>query len=414
MFENIVGYTALTSYLTKLVNTKALPSAMLLSAPAFSGKSSCALELARGILCENDRAKKCLCSQCTYVRLLENENIAFLGRREFIIEIKYAEQLLKTYKDPAAYMFFYSAITKLLRRVDDFLWDGIGVWGRELKAAAYSLRELLDEYRAICVKYCKGESITPNDTIKFSASKVQKIVKHAEKLHSSLPTYMLPVQLLRNVITWANISSHGKAKIILLENAEMLQEASASTLLKILEEPPENVFFILTSTRISALLPTILSRVRVISFPKRSKEDEKKVIEKIFRNQDASFHAGSVANFLINTEKKLENYDISAYAEKYLTMAMEKKAFKESYICKENGQLSRSDGLLFLQNLEDILHSMLVGSNLPPQVLKVFLQDCVYAAQKVKVRNLSPKLVLECLYYSLRKKALLYKYETFI
>jgi DNA polymerase-3 subunit delta' len=54
------------------------------------------------------------------------------------------------------------------------------------------------------------------------------------------------------------------ARVVVLEPADTMNIAAANSLLKILEEPPSSVYFILVSSRWRRLLPTILSRCRVL------------------------------------------------------------------------------------------------------------------------------------------------------
>jgi len=58
---------------------------------------------------------------------------------------------------------------------------------------------------------------------------------------------------------------HGK-RVALIAPAERINPAGANALLKILEEPPVNVYFILISSQWRRLLPTVLSRCRSIVF----------------------------------------------------------------------------------------------------------------------------------------------------
>ncbi|HUW36859.1 MAG TPA: DNA polymerase III subunit delta' [Rhodocyclaceae bacterium] len=58
---------------------------------------------------------------------------------------------------------------------------------------------------------------------------------------------------------------HGK-RVALIASAERINQAGANALLKILEEPPINVYFILISSQWRRLLPTVLSRCRSIVF----------------------------------------------------------------------------------------------------------------------------------------------------
>lgn len=52
----------------------------------------------------------------------------------------------------------------------------------------------------------------------------------------------------------------GRYKICIIEDGDLLTAAAANSLLKILEEPPDRLVFIILTTRPWALLPTILSR----------------------------------------------------------------------------------------------------------------------------------------------------------
>ena len=67
-------------------------------------------------------------------------------------------------------------------------------------------------------------------------------------------------------------------RVFIVEDADKMGEAAANSLLKILEEPPDNVHFVLTSSRSNALLPTILSRVMRLRFGNLSSVQFAKVL----------------------------------------------------------------------------------------------------------------------------------------
>jgi DNA polymerase III subunit delta' len=56
----------------------------------------------------------------------------------------------------------------------------------------------------------------------------------------------------------------GKYKICIITNCNRLNTAAANALLKILEEPPPHLVFILTAEHCEQLLPTVISRTRVV------------------------------------------------------------------------------------------------------------------------------------------------------
>jgi DNA polymerase III subunit delta' len=58
----------------------------------------------------------------------------------------------------------------------------------------------------------------------------------------------------------------GRAAVFILDEADRMNDAAANALLKVLEEPPPNVVFILVARGTAALLDTITSRSRVVPF----------------------------------------------------------------------------------------------------------------------------------------------------
>lgn len=70
-----------------------------------------------------------------------------------------------------------------------------------------------------------------------------------------------PVELVRRAREEAYVRpTDGERKVIIFENAEQMNGASANALLKVLEEPPAYLTFILTCDNLSALPETIPSR----------------------------------------------------------------------------------------------------------------------------------------------------------
>lgn len=70
--------------------------------------------------------------------------------------------------------------------------------------------------------------------------------------------------------TFATSSYEGRGSVALLFEAQRLKAESANALLKLLEEPPDEKFFILTCNSLESLLPTIISRCQpiLVAFPR--------------------------------------------------------------------------------------------------------------------------------------------------
>jgi DNA polymerase-3 subunit delta' len=79
------------------------------------------------------------------------------------------------------------------------------------------------------------------------------------------------IDQIRKIISNLETSSHrGNKKIVLIYPVEAMQTAAANSLLKSLEEPPQDVLMILITHQLDQILPTIRSRCRLlpISQPK--------------------------------------------------------------------------------------------------------------------------------------------------
>ncbi len=68
------------------------------------------------------------------------------------------------------------------------------------------------------------------------------------------------VEQVRELIAHAKYKTKHARSVFILEHADSLGTESQNTLLKIIEEPPEGTYFILTANQLQGLLPTIRSR----------------------------------------------------------------------------------------------------------------------------------------------------------
>ncbi len=71
------------------------------------------------------------------------------------------------------------------------------------------------------------------------------------------------------------------AKVYFINGACSMNEAAQNALLKILEQPPENVYFILGDKRKNELLPTVLSRVTLFSLDGETETKKAKYTDKV-------------------------------------------------------------------------------------------------------------------------------------
>lgn len=92
-------------------------------------------------------------------------------------------------------------------------------------------------------------------------------------------------------------SAQDEHRIVLISHAELMNEESQNSLLKNLEEPPERVTFILTTSNLSQLRPTIISRCWYIKFSPLKKDEVSRILIEHF---DIEPHLANGAALLAN------------------------------------------------------------------------------------------------------------------
>jgi DNA polymerase-3 subunit delta' len=104
---------------------------------------------------------------------------------------------------------------------------------------------------------------------------------HPDFLAAARPPDVLefPIDLMREVCaSFALRSARGKGKVVIIDDADDLNEESANCFLKTLEEPPPRSVLILIGSAAQRQLPTIVSRCQVMRFAPLPAELVRKVL----------------------------------------------------------------------------------------------------------------------------------------
>lgn len=84
----------------------------------------------------------------------------------------------------------------------------------------------------------------------------------------------IPVEVVRAIRMDAfKKPSEGERRVYIMKDAERMWEEGASTLLKVLEEPPGDVVFVLVTSNPGSMLPTVRSRCQEVRFSNIALED---------------------------------------------------------------------------------------------------------------------------------------------
>ncbi len=276
MFENVLGQN-ITKQLAEDIRANKLPPSILFFGPNASAKFTTALELARAASCSEKGAWGCNCPSCIKHKEMTSPDLVVLGARDHIPEIKAAsEAFLKTKSIPSRYLFLRS-IRKLTLRFDARLWDSDEQ--RFMKAAP-----IVSEIEELLSTLSKTEPSSFSD--KDLQRLVEELVSKSMKLQESSAYDAIPINQVRKVSSWVRLMPTGSKKILIIENADKMQEGARNAFLKILEEPPAYAIFVLTTEKKSAIMPTILSRVRPYKFDERKNEVFEELIRRVFKGEN--------------------------------------------------------------------------------------------------------------------------------
>lgn len=305
MYDNLL-HQNVTSLLTADIANNRLPGAILFSGIQGSGKLTAALETARILSCSGEKKGHwlCNCVSCQQHKALVSANVLLAGPKDCSPEIvassrTFLNSVMNNSKHlVAARYLFIRSIRKLTMRFSPILLEG----DDKLSKIAVLINSINEELEPIDFTH---------DLPDFASvqKSVEKIVPLCEKLESEFLYDSIPIAQIRNAASWARLKTINGKKTIIIENADRMLELVRNALLKILEEPPEDTIFILTTSKRNAVMPTILSRVRTYNFKERTLEEQKEVISRVFHNESFS---GSIEDFLLTflpvTPENLKNY----------------------------------------------------------------------------------------------------------
>lgn len=389
MFENLVNQEA-GKLLAADIRHNRLPGAILFSGSEASGKLTAALETARILSChENPQGKwLCECPSCLQHKSLICSNLMLMGPRDCSLEISAAAKTFTDahfinakFIDAARYLFLRS-VRKLTLRFNGILWEGdsslnkIGSLIEEINENLEVLdfpRELPDitEVKKIC----------------------EEISKLCNKLEEDFLYDSIPINQVRNMEAWAHIKTEEGRKTVIIENADRMQTSVRNALLKILEEPPEDVVFILLTSKRNAIMQTILSRVRTYNFADRTLNQQQEVIQRVFHNDDFN---GSINDYLL-TYLPVTPSEIKGQARVFYNSVANRQICNIEEIVKKCEKFNpRIELRLFLSNIAAFTKPLLnsqAGTEAAAQTMQL-LRNC---SDNITLYNQSPASALEIL-----------------
>ncbi|MCE5257160.1 MAG: hypothetical protein LLF89_10000 [Spirochaetaceae bacterium] len=279
MFENLLAQDEAKTALTRDLESHKVPPVLLFAGPPASGKMTAAMETARVLSCRQTGTWNCSCPDCAHHRSLLHADLLLFGKRTYPEEILAARDLVLRSPGKSSAYFFIRSVRKLLARFNPVLWEG-----EEAKLAkAVPLLQAIEEELGLL----EPESLPGRELQESTTKAVEALYSDCSSLEAYLPEFP-SVSMIRNMETWAQLAPVGKRKTVIIENADRMQDSARNAMLKILEEPPDTVRFILLTSRRASMISTIVSRSRVYAFRPRDAAATKLIIKRVFKSDESA------------------------------------------------------------------------------------------------------------------------------
>jgi len=267
MFEVLSPYHAdLAARFALQIEGGTFAQVNLFTGPAYSLRMTGALECVRVLDCHNEGSEHCLCPACHSARCLTMENLLIVSRRDHRCLIE---------SNLAAYQALGTKTTKI--------------------RAIRSLRTLLLSYHpqlntlpeATALAELVGQFIESREEEKREKW-VEDLRRQTRRLLTAAKkSSTITITQVRSIADWVSRSAIGSQKrFIIIEALEETNPSARNALLKLLEEPPEDVYFFLISEHPSRIMQTILSRARMTRFPPLSGEALKRYLEPYYPKKE--------------------------------------------------------------------------------------------------------------------------------
>lgn len=188
-------------------------------------------------------------------------------------------------------------------------------------------------------------------------------------------------------------------RIALIEGAQYLSAEAQNALLKLLEEPPENTFLLMTARHEHDLLPTVRSRVQVLPVKRPSPDELRTHFTKAGYPAEATNTALLMSGGLPGLMKALldgsEDHPLVA-ATGVARILLQKNTYERLLMVETLAKQRRQslDVVFILQQMADIaLRSATQGSGAALERWQRVL-TAAYRAEEALIDNAQPKLVL--------------------
>lgn len=205
----------------------------------------------------------------------------------------------------------------------------------------------------------------------------------------------IKVDTARNIRSaCAVLPGDGNRRVFLIRHAQNMNVSAQNALLKVLEEPPSYVFFILMTENASAILPTILSRCTQFSLAPLTLAQVLQLLRRRYpdANQDVLQAAAAACQGIAGDALQAMSEDSSAtieYAARFLQALGTKDEMQLLQVANQCAGLSRRQFAKMLAAMQTgIRDAVLAANGMKMPLLPALWKQTQALARKLSVRQL--------------------------
>jgi len=170
-------------------------------------------------------------------------------------------------------------------------------------------------------------------------------------------------------------------RVFIIDECHMLTTQAWNALLKILEESPPTTLWMLCTTELSKILPTIKSRSTMVPLRKVSREDVEKVLIKIVDAENKNVDGDTLREIAVHSEGRVREaiVQLETYVEtgvltlpfstldiiRIMTAIYQKNT---AYVVNATENMTNEDMMSFVRFIGDYLKLLLIRKQLPKSV----------------------------------------------
>ncbi len=358
----------------------------LFCGPKYSAKMTGAIEVAKALSCFNDnKDDECNCSSCNLYDSYLMQNLVIISNRDFDNRIDVACERFVKNRNVFTKNFLIETLRIFLLSYHNAIYLDKN---SKLFDVAYQVSDLINEFSK------NGENYKIREAQSFVKDLKLKLKPLLAKSNKNLTN--LSVDEVRALQIWlSNTLVNEKVRVVIIEAIEKANESVKNSLLKILEEPKKNVYFILLSESPSRIMQTILSRVRRYNFS-RIEEDKQKSLLEGFNLEDDKIDS-------------LEKFFLSASGYKASDVEIALNSFVSSFVNRRylnseelasyiNTLESSKQDEFILEQLIDKIQKEFINNRIDSYTAKKIVQDISILYNNQRVYNLPKKNMYENVY----------------